>query len=61
MKNQKKLILVMHFSVMLKLEKDDHLFCDDIKEINSVLKATKKKNTEIILKNYFKYPNVFPF
>ena len=51
----------MHFSVMLKLEKDDHLFCDDIKEINSVLKATKKKNTEIILKNYFKYPNVFPF
>ena len=33
----------MHFSVMFKLEKDDHLFSDDIKEINSVLKATKKK------------------
>ena len=60
MKNQKKLILLIHFSVTLKLEKDDNLLCDAIKEINSVLKTTKK-NTEIVLKNYFKYPNVFPF
>ena len=50
----------MHFSVMFKLEKDDNQLCDAIKEINSVLK-TKKKITEIVLKNYFKYPNVFPF
>ena len=50
----------MHFSVMFKLEKDDNQLCDAIKEINSVLKATKKI-TEIVLKNYFKYPNVFPF